>query len=995
MRIFAAKIEKRLYNSRTKISYYGKSIFLLLILLINFQAKCQEVTTKPVLVSSQDSLKTSTKSPLLSDTIYKIKPDTIAVLLTDTIPDINSDTIANIQTDTIPGLRADTIPDKKSQIRLDTLPKIGRLTKDTTRQDSLKNAIPVGDITTTVDYKSRDSINLNVRDKIVKLYGQSKIDYKPIAVDAAIIEIDWNTNIMVAVGVEDSLGKLVETPVFRNGNAVYETKNIRYNFKTQKAVISGMVTEQGDGFIHGDKVFKNEKDELFIPFTKYTTCNLRNPHYYIAARNVKAIPGNKMVTGPFNMVINDVPTPLGFFFGMFPEQKQRTSGLLIPSYGEQTLKGFYLENGGYYFAFNDYVNLVLTGSIYSKGGYGVNVRSQYVKRYKYNGNFQFNLTKQNLSRNLEEDAGKITDFRLTWGHSPKSKGSSRFSARVNAATSTYNENNVLPSVDDQINTTLSSSVSFSKTFQSTPISMGINGRFNQNVRTKKVDLLFPEFSLNVQNIYPLQSKSGGSNSWLDRLTLRYSMNGVNKITNQISSDSIAPFNLETLPKLIENAKNGIKHVIPMSTSLKAFRFFTINPSLNYQELWYNSKLNFQYDSATMKVVTDTLQGFSRVYSYSAGVSLNTRVYGTFFFKREFGIQAIRHLMTPSISYSYRPDFADPKFDYWQEVQTNEKGDTKLRSRYEGFVFGSPGSGKASSLSFSLTNTLEMKVKSKKDTTGKSQKVTLLRNFGISTSYNFALDSFQLSIISVKATTNLLRNKEVFKGSATMQTTSINLTGNIDPYVWVLDSVGEQSDGEQIFYQRRIDKFAWNNGDGLGTLTNITFNMRTGIRAKDRKKGASSSKDQGGYQVNEIDRLTKMLESGTLSYQQELMIENILKYPQAFVDFNIPWSLNVTYSLNFRRVGVAKGDVTQTIRFNGDVSLTPKWKLTFNSGYDIEKKEFTQSRIGLHRDLHCWELNFDWVPFGRFTSYNFTIRAKSSLLQDLKINRRRSFTDNIF
>lgn len=985
-----------MYNSRTKISHYGKSLFLLLILLINFQAKGQEVSPKPVPVSSQDSLKTTTKSPVLSDTISEVKPDTIAVLRTvTTIPEINSDTIPTLQTDTIPGLRADTIPGKKPQIRLASLPGLGKSIRDTTRLDSLQNTLPVGDITTTVDYKSRDSINLNVRDKIVKLYGQSKIEYKPVGVDAAIIEIDWNTNIIVAVGVEDSLGNLVDTPVFRNGNEVYETKKIRYNFKTRKAIISGMVTEQGDGFIHGDRVFKNEKDEMFIPFTKYTTCNLRNPHYYIAARNVKIIPGNKMVTGPFNMVMNDVPTPLGFFFGMFPEQKQRTSGLLIPSYGEQTLKGFYIKNGGYYFAFNDYVNLALTGSIYSRGGFGANIRSQYVKRYKYNGDFQFNLTKQLLSTDVKEEPDKVTDFRLSWGHTPKSMGSSRFSARVNASTSTYNQNNVLRSVEEQINTTLSSSVSFSKTFQGTPISMGINGRFNQNVRTKKVDLLLPEFSMNVQNIYPFQSKSGGSNSWYDRLTFRYTMNGVNKITNQIASDSIAPFDFETLPKLIANAKNGIKHVIPVSTSLKAFRFFTINPSLNYQELWYNSKLDFRYDSATMKVITDTLPGFNRVYSYSTGVSLNTRVYGTYFFKREYGIQAIRHVMTPSLSYSYRPDFADPKFDYWQEVQTNEKGDTRLRSRYEGFVYGSPGRGEASSLSFSLTNTLEMKVKSKKDTTGKSQKVALLRNFGMSTSYNFAADSFQLSVISVRATTNLLNNKKVFNGSATMQATSINLTGNIDPYVWVLDSVGELSNGEQKFYQRRIDKFAWNNGDGLGTLTNITFNMRTGIRAKERKKGASSSKDREGYQVSEIDRLTQMLESGTLSYQEELMIENILNYPQAFVDFNIPWGLSATYSLNFRRVGVAKGDVTQTVRFNGDMSLTPKWKLTFNSGYDIEKKEFTQTRIGLHRDLHCWELNFSWVPFGRFTSYDFTIRAKSRLLQDLRINRRRSFTDNIF
>ncbi len=916
--------------------YFGVFSILISLILVNYQAKSQ-----------------------INDSISAISADTVGVLS---------------PTDTIPNIASDTIP------------------IDSIAADSVKTT-PVGDITTTVLYKSRDSIYMNMQTTQVNLYGESSIDYQPIGLDAEEIEINWGQNIIDAHGVPDSSGVEVGKPVFRSGGEQYETNNIRYNFKTEKAVISGLVTKQGEGIIHGEAVYKNEKDELYIPHTKYTTCNLAHPHFYIAARDVKAIPGNKLVTGPFNMVVNEVPTPLGFFFGMFPEQNQRASGLIIPSYGEQNLKGFYLEDGGYFLALSDYMNLALTGSVYSKGGYGVNVRSRYIKRYKYTGNFTFNLTKQNFSNDAEANESQVTDFRLNWSHSPQTKGTGRFSASVNAATSTFNQNNVLQDMDQQINATLSSSVSYNKSFTGTPISMGINTRFNQNVQTKKVDLLLPEVSMNVQSLYPFQSKTGGgSKNWLNRLTLRYTFNALNQITNQISSDSIAPFDFNTLPKLVENARNGAKHTIPIGTSLKAFKYFTVSPSANYQELWYSSKLDYTYDPDNGTITTDTIPGFNRVFSYNAGVGMNTRMYGTYFFNREYGIQAIRHVLNPSISYSYRPDFSDPKFDYYQEVQSDENGNTISKRRYQGYIYGQPGAGESSALSFSLSNTLEMKSRSKKDTTGKAEKVALLRNFGLSSSYNFAVDSFNMSNIAVRATTTLLNNKEVFGGSATMQSTNINLTGSVDPYVWELDSIANPETDNSIFYQRRINKFAWNNGDGLGKFSVMTFNLRTGIRSKARDKGSS---ELGSYQSSEMDQMQQRLTDPNLSYHEQILIENILDNPQYFVDFNVPWSLSITYTVNYRRRGHEQGEITQSMRFNGDLSLSPKWKLTYNSGYDFVKKELTTTRIGLFRDLHCWELNFSWVPFGRFTSYDFSIRAKSSLLQDLKLNRRRSFTDNLF
>lgn len=947
---FAPKFKYLVHKSKRETFGVRIIIYIFIFVFCNFQAKSQNPEPEPEI--PLDSL----NSPLL---------------VNDTIPIIqnSADSLINsfLENDTIP-LVSTVLPDS--------------LSADTTKIADKK---PVGDITTTVMYSSSDSINMNVKTKIVKLYGNSNIDYEPIGLSAERIDIDWNTNTLAAIGVEDSIGNIVGSPIFKNGIETYETNNMQYNFKTKKAVISGLVTQQGEGIIHGDKVFKNEKNELFIPDVKYTTCNLAHPHFYIYARHVKVIPGNKLVSGPFNLVVSDVPTPAGFFFGMFPEQSHRESGIIFPSYGEQKLKGFYLENGGYYLALSEYVNLTLTGSMYSKGGYGANIRSQYISRYKYSGNFAFNFTKQYLTNDSEIEPSISKDFRLTWSHTPKSTGTGRFSANVNAATATYNQNNVLADVNDQVRATLSSSVSYSKSFRGTPLSIGVNTRFNQNLKTKQVDFLFPEFSANVKNIYPFQGKPGGSSNWLDRLTFRYTMNGLNKITNKISADSIAPFDLETIPKLFENANNGIKHSIPVGTSLKLLKFFTLSPAVNYEELWYTSKLNHQYDSLSQKIVTDTIPGFQRIYSYNTSISVNTRIFGTYFFNRETGIQAIRHVLNPSIGYSYRPDFSDPKFDYYQDVQTNDQGDTQLRSRYEGYVYGQPGSGNSSSMSLSLSNTLEMKVKSKKDTTNTSEKVALLRNFGLSGSYNFAADSFKLSNLSARATTNLFNNKKILKESVILSATSINLNGTIDPYVLILDSAATN-------FERKIDKYAWNNGEGLGKFSTVTFSLRSGIKANPRKKEGSGS---SAIDPTDIFEMQELINSGTLSYQEEAIIQNLLDYPENYVDFNIPWSLNFTYNLNFRRLGFDEGLITQSVQFSGDMSLTPKWKLTYNAGYDIVKKEWTTTRIGLFRDMHCWEMNFSWVPFGRFTSYDFTIRAKSTLLQDLKLNRRRTFQDNLF
>jgi len=843
-----------------------------------------------------------------------------------------------------------------SLIMADTIPPMAQDTivysTDSTSADSTSANSYRSDIETTIKYSAKDSIIFSVDGKKVWLYGDAVIDYGEIKLEAANIEIDWSTSMLKATGVIDSLGKMQGKPVFQDGNQVYETREIKYNFVTSRAYIKGVVTEQGDGYMHGTQVKMNEKNELFIRNAKYTTCNHANPHFFIRARKIKVIPDDKVVAGLFNLDIAGVPTPLGFPFGMFPAQDERKSGIIFPTYGEEARRGFFMREGGYFFALSDYANLEVTGDIYTKGSWGVRVASTYTKRYAYRGNFLFNYTYQNIAE-VGEEKSISRDFRLSWSHSPQSRGSGRFSANINAVTSSYSQNNALD-VTSNSRTNFTSNVSYQKTFKGTPFSMGLNGRFTQNVQTKAVNLLLPEFSFNMQNIYPFQKAGSTGSKWWERIAIKWAMNGTNQINNTVSSDSIAPFTIENIPEFFENAKRGIRHTIPLGTSIPLLKFFTLTPNFNYTERWYFEKYDYSYDDALGTVVTDTISGFNRVYDYSGGVGLNTRLYGTHFFNGK-KIQAIRHVMNPSVGFSYRPDFSDPKFDIYQTVQTDSTGRTAIRNRYQGFVYGSPGIGEAQTLNFSIANNLEMKVADKKDTVNTFRKVKLFNNLGISSSYNFLADSFKLAPISMAANTALFRNK-----------LSLNLRGVVDPYTYELVT---SEDG--TVSERRTDRYSWNTGNGLGRLTNFNIAASTNLNPK------------------AFESQQRIENSNATEEQKEFLLNN----PEAYVDFNIPWSLRIQYSVNYRKTSIEPANIKQTMRFSGDVSVTPKTKIGFTSGYDFEAKTVTDTNFNVTRDLHCWTLQFDWRPFGRFESFNFTIRAKSALLQDLKFERKSNFFDS--
>lgn len=844
---------------------------------------------------------------------------------------------------------------------------------DTLRSDSVKAPLPKGDIETTINYSARDSIRASMDGKMIWLYGEAKIKYGTIELEAEEIIIDYANNTIAAQGVRDSLGNRVGYPIFKNGQEMYETKGITYNFKTRRAKIREVVTQQGEGYLQSKSAFKNEKNEIFSIDNSYTTCNLEHPHFRIRATRTKAIPDDKIVAGPFYLEFNDIPLPAGFLFGMFPAQRESSSGIIFPSYGDERRRGFNLRRGGYFFDISDYVKLEVTGDIYSKGSHAVYVASPYMKRYAYQGNVNFSYSKTRSVENIE-DRSAANDFSLQWSHSPQSKSSGRFSASVNAATSTYNKNNNLMYGSpnelssgrlSQISTKLSSNVSYSKRFLGTPFSMGINLSHNQDLKTRIVDLPLPNVSLNMTNIYPFQRK--GQTSVLDNLSVGYSMAGTNRITNNLgklsplaSRDSIAPFNLENLSYFFRNGKKGIRHVIPVSYSFKALKFFTVSPAMNYEERWYFEKQTWQFADSTTnrKIVADTLPGFNRIANFNFSAGIATRVYGMYFFKNPASrIRAIRHIINPNVSFSYVPDFSTNR-NYFQRFEDRGRpGEYLYQSRHQGFVYGGSNTGRSGSINFGLGNNLEMKVKNPKDTV--ERKVMLLNNLSFSSGYNLMADSFNLAPISISANTSILDNK-----------INVNLSSSLDPYHYFAFT-----DEEGRRRERRMDSYAWKAGS-LGRITNATLALNTNLNPAARDKEQSTREKVAQSNINQEDK------------------EEIIRNPNAYVDFDIPWTLTIGYNLNYRHALAAKPVFVQTIQMSGTLSLSEKWMIRYNSGYDFESKEFTQTNVGISRDLHCWHMALDWVPFGRFQSYNFTIAVKASVLQDLKLERRKPFFDNL-
>ena len=604
--------------------------------------------------------------------------------------------------------------------------------------------------------------------------------------------------------------------------------------------------------------------------------------------------------------------------------------------------------------------------------------SSYKKRYSYSGNLRFNYNKSKLGD--FENPSTSNDFSFSWSHTPDARGkSSRFSSSVNFQTNSYNQNKnlVYSNFNESINAQFNSNISYTKSFKGSPFNLSANLRHSQNVQTKKVNLTLPDVSYNMSRIYPFKNLGKLGKTALGKISISHRFNGKIELTNGSVGNSLnglnvinsgnnfseqLDFNMDNLNSIIDRSKIGGKHTIPISTSFNLLKYFTVSPSVNYNEIWYFKKLSYNYNELENGIEIDTTNSFQRAWSYSSAFAMSTRIYGTVFFKKG-KIKAIRHVISPEISMSFSPDFTKPKFGYYENVQINSEGDTKLLSKYENFLFGSPRIGSSASMNFYIGNNLEMKVVDKNDTISGTRKIKIFDNLSFSSSYNFLADSFRLAPIRFNTRTSFFK-----------RLINLSIGGTIDPYTFKLDSISESSSGLKNVYQRRIDELAYKNNQGIGSLAYINMSLGFRFSAKDFKSEDEEEKDSSFGTREEIDYINS----------------NIAEY----IDFNVPWSINASYNLNRRKLGYRDPTITQTLTFSGDVSISEKTKISFRSGYDFKFKMLTQTSINATRDLHCWRINFSWVPFGRFQSYSLSINAVSALLQDLKLEKRSRFFDNL-
>ncbi|MFH1321263.1 MAG: putative LPS assembly protein LptD [Bacteroidota bacterium] len=821
--------------------------------------------------------------------------------------------------------------------RVDTTSGINSDKSRQTRESAIKSK---------VEYSSEDSIRFNISEQKVYLFGKATVNYETITLEAAYIEFDLKNNILFAKGSIDSAGKETGKPVFEESGQRFNAKTITYNFETRKGLITQASTKEGEGFIHSDTAKKDEDDVYFIKNGTYTTCDSEHPHFGIKSSKLKVIPDDKIITGPAYLTIADIPTPLVLPFGIFPNKTGQASGILLPTYGESPNVGFYLKDGGYYFGISDNLDLAIRGDTYSKGNWALKAISSYKKRYKYSGNLSIGYSVFKFGEKEMPTYTKDQDFKITWKHDQdaKARPNSRFSANVNVASSTYNTYNS-NRANDYLSNTFQSNISYSRSWTGKPYNLSVNLRHSQNTINKTVDLSIPEVVFSVNRFYPLKKRNKvGQQKWYEKIGVNYRMDA----KNQISTHDSLLFSTSQF----SNFKNGIKQSIPISTSIKILKYLTFTPSFNYTERWYLHTIEKNWMPDSLIIKTDTLSGFKRASNYIFNSSLITKIYGMVQFKSK-RIKAIRHVLTPSVGFSYRPDFGADKWGYYKSYQTDTLGNTRTYSIFQDGIFGSPPSGKSGMINFSLSNNLEMKVRSLKDTITQTKKIVLIENLTISTSYNIAADSLNWSDITISGYTRLF--KRLYIKYYTL----------LDPYV--VDSNGVT-----------VNKFEWKENKRIARITDsdwdFSLNLNLGPEIFKKKKSEKGTKEE---------------------------LEMINEHPDAYVDFNIPWSLNIDYSLkhtsdyiysnNSNPDSISK-NIIQSLNFNGDIKLTPKWKIGFRSGYDFINKKMTYTSIDFYRDLHCWELAFNWIPIGFRKSYNLSLNVKSSVLQDLKLTRKREWYD---
>ena len=799
-------------------------------------------------------------------------------------------------------------------------------------------------LTTDVKTSAKDSTIFSLDGKKVFLFGDAKIEYEDIVLTAAYIEADMDQGIIYAEGVADSTGKIEGRPVFTQGDEEMKAYNITYNVNTKRGYIEKLYTEQEDGYLHSELTKKEVDNSINMLHGKFTTCELEDPHFYLELTKGKYIPDKAIIAGPSYMVMADIPLPLVIPFGYFPITKKKTSGFLMPRVGEENNRGFFLSDGGYYFAGNDYVDFTLRGSIYSKGSWQINGSSRYKLRYKFSGNVNVTYAKNVFSEKGLSDYNEGQEYRITWSHSQdaKARPNSTFSASVNFSSSGYNKYQTTASQDYLTNTT-SSSISYQMSrILNSPFSFSMNIQHTQNTRDSSLTLTMPNMTLTMSRIQPFKRKKiVGQMRWYEDIGVSYSGTFQNKVTTHI--DSL--FTDQTLDKFVY----GVKHSPSVTKSFKILKYFSLSPGASYSERWYFRRHFIEALNDTTPITSKNYRereekGFYRVYDYSFSVGLNTTLYGMYNYRRG-PVKALRHVITPSISYSWRPDFGQEKYGFYQPDPRDSTG-TKLYSPYMHGIYGLPGSGRSSAFSFSLNNKFEMKVKDETDTVKQERKVPLLEALNFSTSYNMLAEEFKWSDLNMSAKTTLFK--------------TLGLQMSATGCFYAIDSLG-----------KKIDKFEYDHNGHLFRITRAS--LSTGYSLSSEKL-FNKKNDNKNADNNEDDH--------------QMYDDDLAEYDY----FKIPWSISFSYSLTYSKPGRAS-KLSQSLSFNGDFSLTPKWKIGFSSGYDFDSKQFTYTRFSLSRDLHCWAASLNLVPFGARQSYTFNIAVKSAILQDLKYNKSHSWYDN--
>ncbi len=932
---------------------------------------------------------------------------------TDTTAHVNQDTLSavspavptDLSTDSTAALTDSVITDsviKPAMSHRDSL-IAERARRDSIRQaqnDSIALRKKNRTIDARIDYSAKDSIVLYANGTAF-LHGSGDIKYKTMELQSAYIRVKMDSNTVYARGVTDSVGEITGKPVFSEGSEKYESNEMTYNIKTQKGYIKHTVTKQGEGYIISERTKKaGDNDEMYMAGGRYTTCDdTDNPHFYLALTKARVKPGDYIATGPAYMVVGDVPLPIAIPFGFFPFTTKYSSGLIMPSYGDDFTRGFYLQGLGYYFAVNDYFDIELTGDIYTKGTWAIQARSKYIKRYKFRGNVDISYRSDVTGERDMPNYAKNTNLQIRWSHSQDSKASlySTFSASVNFATSGYNRSDINAYYNAQLNSenTKSSSINYTQRFPDSPLSITMSALINQRTKDSTITLTLPDLAVNMSRVYPFKRKKPiGKTKWYEQISLQYTMN--TKISTTNKEYKILHSNF------LRDWQTGVKHNIPISASWTLFKYLTLSPSITYTERWYFQRQNKTFDEEQNKVVTDTTNGFYRVWDFNTSLTASTKLYVFYTpIRKIFGdkIDRVRHVLTPSISFNYHPDFGNSWFNYYGQYESpytdsegNIQHETITYNRYQGALYGVPSQGAQGSLNFSLGNNLEMKIRNDRDTTGKKpyKVISLIDDLKISGGYNFIADSMNWNLFKVSLRLKLPKNF------------SLSLQGDFDPYMYGLTASGKPV---------RINKLYWKNGRfphflGTGTSFSYTFDndkIKSWITGKNSKKNdedlnkstPSTDPNDPNYDPNYDPNTANPTNIPPKNADKKVEVGN-----DGYTKTDIRWSVTATYTIRYGQGSTFDYDkmyykmkFTQTLSLNMSLMLGKGWSLSATSGYDFEAKQITYTNFNVRRDLHCWTMTASFVPFGPYKTYNFHIGVNASMLADLKYDKNNNQSTN--